>query len=553
MRKDSFLARSLILALVLGLGAFAWGCDGDGGNEDADATDVPHDDVVSDDYRPDDVTPDDVIQPDDVPMDDIVSDEVIEEDVPPDDLACPGVCQTAPTGGEIGAACVSSATCDHAAECLTESVESFNGAMYVDSYGGTCVLYGAGSEGCDPEVPSTCPDGSNCQYMGTGMGQEYYGCWDSCEPVDTSRNPYEYNCGCRVGYMCDITSNACFSGCSHDRECCERWWDLNDDYARQADEVVVKEGCTNTCDNGALFEDGDPTLCQATFACINNGTAGTEWGDACEGDAWCPADGRCLDGYRYTDDVTGEPFFPGGYCIKDACNYVGRGCTDAGGACANLGSSDDPFYACVKPCHFGREITAADYECRSTPDAERQACQPAYDDFWNPAPTDGSDGFCWPPYNPGGAKGIGEVCADDEECVSPFGIGSCLEFTIEPMTPFCGLSCNDTAAVDLALCGGDIDPADPANNTATGACWSYICWEGCADAAGAAGGPLGANGCSSADNACYPTSMFGTYVKVGTGLTVPIGICVPKCTNDTWCSDFWGMAMACDTASGVCG
>jgi hypothetical protein len=545
MRKDSFLARSLILALVLGLGAFAWGCGDGGGKEDADATDVPHDDMVSDDFRPDDVTPDDVIQPDDVPVDDVVTDDGIEEDVPPD-LPCPAVCQTAPTGGDIGAACVSSATCDHAAECYTESVESFNGEMYVDNYGGTCVLYGPGSEGCDPDVPSTCPTGSNCQYMGSAMGQEYYGCWDSCDPVDTSRNPYEYNCGCRVGYMCEITSNACFSGCSHDRECCERWWDLNGDYARQADEVVVKDGCTNTCDNGALFEDGDPTLCQVTFACINNGTAGTEWGDPCEGDAWCPADGRCLDGFRYTDDVTGEPYFPGGYCIKDACNYVGRGCTDAGGACGNLGASDDPFYACVKTCHFGREITASDYECRTTTD-EQQACVPAYADFWNPAPTDGSDGFCWPPYNPGGSKQVGENCTDESECNSPLGVGFCLEYTVE-MQPYCSIQCNESHA---DLCGTDIDPDDPANNAATGFCAYSYCWAGCATPDGA----LGANGCLSPDNACYETATFisASDISLPAGTTIPTGICFPKCVNDAWCAAMFTTAMACNTTNGVCG
>jgi hypothetical protein len=472
----------------------------------------------------------------------------VEPDVEPDTLG-PAACEGVPSGGEIGAACVSAATCDHAASCLSESQEFFNGERYVDDYQGNCVLYGAGAEGCDPAVITTCPAGSVCLYMGSAMGQEYYGCWDACAPVDTSGNPYDYSCGCRIGYECSLTAGACMSGCSHDRECCERWWDLNGDYSRQPDEVVVKEGCTNTCDNGGLFDDTTPApeQCTVSFSCVNNGDATNVWSGACEGDAWCPADGRCLDEFWYTDDTTGEPYYPGGICIKDACNYVGRGCTDNAGACADLGTADDPFYACVGTCHFGREITDTDFECR-TAEGEEQACVPVDSDFWYTPPSDGSDGWCWPPYNAGGSTVMGGTCTEDSDCVSPYGIGTCLEFTLE-MTPFCGVYCSNSSATNMALCGGDIDPDDPDVNTATGACWSGLCWESCPDPTAA----LGENGCSSVDNACYPTSLFGTYVYVGTGLDVPTGICIPKCTNDAWCADMWGMPMTCNTTTGVCG
>lgn len=557
MMKANLLARSLILALIFAVGTIGWGCNGDdNGTDDVGDTDVDVGDVPVDDVRVDDVPVDDV-RVDDVPVDDVPVDDVPVDDVPVDndvidvevDLPCPANCWEVPEGGAIGAACVSAATCDHAANCMAESVEFFNGEMYVDDYQGACVLYGAGAEGCDPEIPATCPAGSECIYMGESMGIEYWGCWDACDPVDTSGNPYDYNCGCRVGYDCSITGGVCMGGCSHDRQCCERWWDLNDDYNRQAGEVVVRDGCTNTCDSGGLYDDDspEPGLCEVSFRCINNGDPANVWSGPCEGDAWCPPDGRCLDGFHYTDDE-GNPYFPGGACLKDVCNYVGRGCSTHGGACADLGTADDPFYACVGTCHFGREITADDYECRTT-EGEEQVCSPVNADFWYTPPADGSDGFCWPPYVFEGTDPLplGSACTEDEDCVSPFGLANCVDFSLT-MTPFCALSCSNSAAEGMALCGGDIDPADPDNDMAAGACWSGICWESCPDSTAA----LGENGCSSIDNACYPAGTF-TGVTIGTDLDMPDGICIPKCVDDAWCADMWGMPMTCNPTTGVCG
>jgi hypothetical protein len=516
---------------------------GDGHERDPAADDWRADDWRTDDWAFDDWTWDDWTF-DDWTWEDWYPDPIVDDPVVPDtDVPCPAVCQTPPESGEIGAACVSSATCDHAAECITESVESFNGEMYFDSYGGTCVLYGEGTLGCDPAMPATCPDGSGCIFMGSYMGMDYHGCWDSCEPADTSGNVYDYNCGCRVGYACSLTEGICLSGCSHDRECCERWWDLNGDYARQADEVVVREGCTNTCDNGGLFLGGHPALCMVSFGCINNGDPSARWGGPCEGDAWCPPDGTCWDEFNYRDETTGESLFPGGYCIKEACNFVGRGCSAFGGACANIGSIADPIFSCLGACHAGKELSDPSYECRTAP-GEEQACLPVDPAIWLSPPPGGEDGYCWPGNFPGGGKAIGEPCGSDEECVSPYGLGMCLDINPPTMTPFCGAYCSEASAIATSLCGGN-----DGSGIATGACWLEICWEACGDA----GGPLGSSGCSSPDNACYPTSMMGTFVKVGSGLSIPVGICVPRCLNDAWCEDMWGMPMACDTTSGVCG
>jgi hypothetical protein len=546
MSPRSFLLFTIIAVLMSAAGCYESSTktpSGDGHERDPVADDWRADDWRTDDWSFDDWAFDDWAW-DDLTWEDLTAEEeVVNPCDPHGDLPCPAVCQTAPTGGEIGAACFSSAECVHAAECLTESVESFNGEMYVSYYGGACVLYGAGPAGCDPAIPATCPDGSGCIFMGSAMGMDYHGCWDSCEPVDTSRNPYEYNCGCRPGYACSLTQRICLPGCSHDRECCERWWDFNGDYVRQADEVAVKEGCTNTCDNGGLFTGGDACTCHVSYDCRNDGDPSNRWGGPCEGDAWCPPDGTCYDGFNYRDDLTGESLFPGGYCIKEACDIIGRGCTDHGGACANLGSYDDPYFTCLGPCHSGRELTDPSYECRTVP-GEEQACVPVNPDIWLSPPPGGEDGYCWPGNFPGGERGIGDPCRFDGECVSPFGLGMCLDFYYVAMTPFCGASCSDALAISTGLCGGD-----DGTGTATGACWSGLCWEAC----GVPNGSLGSNGCSSPDNACYSSAMFGTYVKVGPGLAVPAGICIPKCLDDSWCTTMWGMSMTCDISSGVCG
>ena len=540
------LVRLLLLTLVFAVGAAAAACD-DGSSTTDTGTDM---DVTQDDMLFDPDADMDAPPPDaDVPVDP-GGDDGVAPDITPDidpDLTCPASCQTGvPAGGQIGAACVSHDTCEFGSQCSFEETEFFDSRLYVGNPGGQCLIIGAGTEGCDPDVAATCPAGSVCLYAGESMGQEYYGCFDACEPVDTAGNQYAYNCGCREGYECSITSNACFDGCSNDGQCCERWWDLNGDFARGTDEVVAKAGCTNTCDNGGLFDDppGNPGICAVSFSCVNEGDSSNSWGGPCEGDAWCPPDGRCLDAYHYSDPDTG-PYWPGGYCIKDACNYAGRGCSEHGGACANLGSTDDPFYACVGTCHFGREVTAGDYECRSSPAGEEQACRPVEADFWHSAPGGGIDGFCWSgSFHEGGAA-VGATCAEDDDCISPFGIGSCIQFTGITAPSFCSAQCSATSAAAHNICGGD-----GGDGTATGGCWSYMCWESCEtpDAA------PGSNGCSQADMACYNAELFGEYLAVYGGLTAPAGICIPKCIDNAWCADFFGPTMGtCNTESGVCG
>ncbi|MFH1436998.1 MAG: hypothetical protein ABIJ56_14915, partial [Pseudomonadota bacterium] len=327
----------------------------------------------------------------------------MEIDEPPPDLPppCPAECLPVPVDGQIGAPCTSSADCDFGAECYTEEIEFYGGEMYVNNPGGQCLIIGAGSEGCDPDVPATCPFGSKCMHAGSSMGMDYFGCFDQCVPMDPMWEPYKFNCGCRSGYRCDLNTGICMSGCAHDRQCCENWVDLNGDFMRSADEVVVHDDCTNVCDNGGLYDEppGDPEYCTVTFDCINYGDPSASCGDPCVGDAWCPEGSRCLDEFRY--DI------PCGYCIIDACNYFPVECEECDGECANLGSSTDPFYMCVKPCLFGKTIDDPEYECRTGPPGCEFACLPVEDRFWHTPPGDGSDGFCWVGNFPGGDRPIG--------------------------------------------------------------------------------------------------------------------------------------------------
>lgn len=500
-----------------------------------------------DDWRRDDIPGEpnfdlDVVPP---PPDMDIADDYREDDPTEPDLSppCPPECLTIPEDGEIGAACVTPADCEYGAMCYSESVEFFQGEMYVSGYGGQCLLIGAESEGCDPMVPATCPSGSLCVFSGSSMGVDYYGCFDACEPMDPFWEPYDYNCGCREGYRCD--AGICVDGCSNDRECCEIWRDLNGDYARQVDEVIVKEDCTNVCDNGGLYDEPPehPGLCAVSFDCINYGDPSTRCGDPCEGDAWCPPGGRCLDEFHYG--------IPCGYCTIDDCNLVGHGCEECGGLCLNLGYPDDPDYICVPTCHFGKMPGDPDYECRTAPPGCEHACWPIEDSMWHTPPDDGSDGYCWIGNFPGGDSPIGSACEEDEECVSPFGLGTCWNFTAYvPMAPFCSAACHETASEEYAICGHDLYPDDPEDNTATGACWSHYCWEGCDNP----DGPLGSNGCTQSEAmACYETFLFGSYITAGDGLDVPPGICVPACMDNAWCADFFGMPMSCNTETGVCG
>jgi hypothetical protein len=532
------------------------GC-GDGGNQedagDAAEMDIPIDDSMDAEHaEPDieDTTPDIVPEQLDIQVEELTVDcppleifegcELAAEDAGVEPAECPESCAVVPTGGDIGAPCVHGGDCNFGASCWVEQAEFYNGEIYITNSYGACVLYGVGVEGCDPDIPATCPSGSRCIFLGSGVGGDYYGCLDECAPLDSSMTPYDCNCGCREGYECLLGERICLSGCFNDRECCEIWWDLDGDFSRSSDEVEEVEGCTNVCD------DEPAGLLQATYRCINHGDPTNRWSGPCRGDPHCPPDGRCLDEFHYGSG-TGGPLFPGGICIKDYCDVVGRGCSEYGGGCVNIGTWADPYPTCLGLCHVGLEPTDPGYECRTTPGQEH-ACFPAPPERWSSPPGCGYDGYCFTGNFPGGSRDMGDQCVNDSECPSALGLGFCYQISGAPTPGFCSAYCNQRLAECNEICGGN-----DAAGFASGACLYHSYYGGvCLEACSAPEAPPGSNDCSISSMACYPSSMLSDSLTHSLAALMPPGVCIPGCSDDDWCLAFWGMTLHCDTTSGVC-
>jgi hypothetical protein len=522
------------------LAAVALTACGDGGGEgdvatdedagDADGRDVPADrDVPRDDVAPEEVT-------------EVVGEDVPAEDITPDnpDAPPPPPCE-APPDPVLGMECTASTDCggDYPS-CYTERRQEYNGEEYVSWLGGYCAEMGARDFICDIEDPvATCGEGMKCMYLYDMGDIPIYGCMDACNPEKPGTDPpelYDFNCGCRSEYYCEMNAGTCLPGCSNDRECCEIWRDADGDLARDEGEVELLTACTNWCDDDPTIDGG------ASYNCINEGTAGAEFSGPCVHDSLCPADGRCLDPYNSTDDA-GNPNFPGGYCLKDRCDAVGRGCTDGAGHCGNLNTTADPFWACVKACHVGDDPDGAGFPCRKTPAEEKMTCVPNFTDQPYLDTTD-FDGYCWyGNFNTVTDPDYATDCTAPEECWSPLGLGNCYTL-VDAGISFCSVMCTQDLAVDHAVCGSD----------AQGVCWASetgMCWPAC----DAPGGAPGANGCPATSPpawACYATADYADDTFVASAATMPAGFCFPVCVDDAWCGDMFGTAMTCDTTSGVC-
>lgn len=537
------------MVLMLGLGVAA--CDGDDGPDPDTGTDTGTDTETD---AVDDPVPDPEV---DVPTD--TGDTDLPEDTVDPDAPCtaPPACPTAPADhATMGMPCIMETDCGTGYTCFTESVEVFDGdgdttpETYVSWLGGACSLLGGGDEGCDPDDPSTCPSGSTCIYLfENDMGVEYYGCLDACSAADTSMNPYDWNCGCREGYECNLNLEACLPGCSNDPECCQLWDDLDEDGQRDDGEVMVDEDCTNYCDGNSDDEYLDDD-CMSTFGCVNLGNSDADYGVECLFDSDCPANARCLNELFYVDDFD-EPYYPGGLCLGDRCDLVGRGCGDLG-ECVNLGASDDPFYACVFTCQVGYGPGDADNPCRdcdgTDPDCVPWTCQPYPDTYWYTPSSEGNNGICFPANvtDPEGPQlGLGEACTDDDECLSPLGLGGCYSFSGAPK--MCSIQCNQNLAENMDLCGAP----ETSGGEVPGVCWSGLCLPGCDTPNGA----VGSNGCPQDTQACFDNSAgaYGPYSYASTDGTEPVGFCFTGCIDNAWCAAVFGTALNCNATTGQCG
>lgn len=524
------------------------GCMGIGamlGCGDDDDTDARHPDDGRTEARDDAGSED---GPSELPPDgEDVTDGEAEADVPVDPCGATS-CPNDPVDGPIGTPCLDNPDCMAGLTCFEESVDPFSGEEYIDNPGGYCVVSGYGSAGCDPDVPSSCPNGSKCLYFGENptTGEAAYGCLDRCSAASSSGVPWTNNCDCRDGYECEISLEVCISGCNpeNERECCEIWHDGEGgagDGARQRGEVTLlgPDRCTNTCD-------------PCTYRCVNNGCPGGDChiGDPCEHDADCPADSYCISEFRACDNPEEFCYFPGGACFKARCDLEGRECP-TGSGCTNLGSEDDPYIICVKPCEVGTQPGDEGFACRNTgdpgPDPGDYACLPLFDPDadWLDGTT--ATGFCYYAGNfPGGTTLLGGECTQNSDCNSPFGLGACVDFLDTP-PKFCTVYCNQPAA-EAGAC-----ETDDVVGTASGVCWSGVCFEAC-DHPNA---PLGAanTGCTLDSMGCWPANPFieAGAAYVHTGETAPQGFCFPGCTSDAWCDELFGRSgINCDEATGVC-
>ncbi len=507
--------------------------------------------LLSTDAAPDpgwDPWPDPDVRVDDPRPDDPPYDPWWPEDPEPDFCTEPPVCMNAPPDhARLGQPCISEMDCGSGNRCLTESVMVYDGETYVSWLGGTCTVMGADSEGCDPRDPTTCPSGTRCVYLGSSGGSDYHGCLDACSSTDTSWNPYDWNCGCREGYRCDIVNEACLPGCANDRECCEVWEDLDYDYQRDDGEVYFDDDCTNYCDGDD--EDEYPSAdCMASFDCINFGDPDATYHSTCLFDSDCPADALCLNEVYHRDPATDRPLYPDGLCIKRRCELIGRGCEFGDlGECVNLGTTEDPRYTCIATCTTGLGPEDGDLNpCRNPSGGHPYTCRPHPPERWFPAGT--HNGICMPALVPecSPVTDMYERCTPgDRCCASPKGLGQCLEAL--PWPAFCSAHCDRTLAETHRICG-----AAPGSGAAPpGVCALGSCLPSCTTPHA----PPGTNGCPDSIMACYPNDgTYGGHVAYRDPAgSDPAGFCLRACTSSEDCAAFFGAIGTCDITSGVCG
>jgi hypothetical protein len=471
--------------------------------------------------------------------------DAVEEEAAP--CTTMPTCPNAPADHErYGQPCTSDLDCGSGGYCYVENRHSLYGEDYVIWPGGTCTIRGAEEAGCDPDDDASCPMGSTCVYLyRETSGDRVYGCLDACRFLDTSWNPHGWNCGCRAGYYCSPTQDACFPGCSNDRECCEVWNDSNGNAIREPSEVFHSDACSNWCD-GDDPEEFELDACMASFECINEGDDEATWHSTCLYDADCPPDAYCRNEYNWTTD--GEPTYPGGICVKTRCEIVGRGCEgpageDLGGLCLNLNTEADPIYLCWATCDTGYGPEDGDLNpCRHADPSHPYTCTPLPD--WRFPPSSTEDGYCLPAMVPSGTPlGLFETCSVDEECGSPLGLGLCYERMDNP--GYCTARCSQRLAEEELICGAVTTPGD----VPPGMCLFSYCRPSC----DAPHGDLGSNGCPGDDLACYPADIYSEDPYYDPDGTAPAGVCMPACDTSADCDSFWSNPpYTCNTTDGTC-
>jgi hypothetical protein len=224
------------------------------------------------------------------------------------------------------------------------------------------------------------------------------------------------------------------------------------------------EGVANPANNydRLWFNADNPTRCNnETHYCEHPGDDTADVGDTCEEDWDCPTNaGLCL-----TFDVSGTDT---SYCTSLDCDLGGDFACGAGNVC-NLRALGAP--ACLESCTTGggAGITTNPATWRTNDGG----CAPGFGCYWDGmTAASAANGACVPGvFNDVTTPNTGTVCDTDDDCWSPFGRGTCIEFNngvkmctvrdcLTPLAPFAGSMMPDQGCGQAdAVCVG-ISPDD---------------------------------------------------------------------------------------------
>jgi hypothetical protein len=321
--------------------------------------------------------------------------------------------------GEFGEKCDSSADCEVGLVCDREIEVSYQvsglplreRAIIAPRFpGGVCTPLAAapfdpnGSNSCIPGGPieeQGCDDDGVCIPI-TVASEQVVACRPTCDP--SAKDP----CGGRFGYACDFESRSCVEGCQSDEECRLQ---------------LVDEDADGLADSLAYDPDSEASCDAETFRCVHDGAPGAAVGSPCTRLDDCDPEGLCLDPLQTFANTE----FPDGYCTKLGCDQPGREC-GKGAVCERLRplrSSVVTDLVCLQGCEVGVEPEAD----RVGSNGHGMGCRDGYACHYNGGT--GSNGVCiGGNYNDVADNNVGSACDSDDDCYSPYGLGTCMVLAV---------------------------------------------------------------------------------------------------------------------------
>jgi hypothetical protein len=259
---------------------------------------------------------------------------------------------------------------------------------------------------CDPNLPAGeqgCGAAGVCVAEAFSSG-ELLACRVACEPSAA-------HSGCaRAGYTCDFGLQACVEGCASDDEC----------------RVISLDSDGDGASDGLAYDRASRASCHPmTARCTHPAPADAVLGGECERSDDCESDGLCI-----TEASTFAGFvFPSGACTKLGCEIEGRECGQDG-VCGPLrpwsaggGAGGEPL--CMVRCPVGAEPAAQ----RLGVGGHGVGCREGYRCHYNGGAGEANGVCVGGNYNDINVSNVGDDCASDAECYSPFGLGRCLRIS----------------------------------------------------------------------------------------------------------------------------